>query len=153
MEILTGNAVCSGLAMAEAVILDAEDYRIPYREVAPERTEDELALFEDARSASIDELQHIKERVGAAQGHDAADVFSWHIGVLNDTPIRGAIEELIRTRHHSAAYATSTVMRAQQRRFAHMADKVLAERIRDLHDIERRLLRHILGHAAEDLDH
>lgn len=153
MEILTGNTVCSGLAMAEAVLLDAEDYRIPYREVAPERLEDELALFEDARSASIDELQHIKEQVGEAQGHDVADVFSWHIGVLNDTPIRGAIEELIRNRHYSAAYATSTVMRGQQRRFAHMPDPVLAERIRDLHDIERRLLRHILGHAAEDLDH
>ena len=36
MEILQGISVSPGVAIGEAVILDAEDYRIPYRTVTRE---------------------------------------------------------------------------------------------------------------------
>ncbi|MGB2984683.1 MAG: phosphoenolpyruvate--protein phosphotransferase, partial [Phycisphaerae bacterium] len=80
-------------------------------------------------------------------------VFEWHIGVLNDKRLRNSIESLIHEKHAAAAYATSTVMRNYQRRFMRMSDPLLAERIHDVQDIERRLLRSILGEAREDLAH
>ena len=80
-------------------------------------------------------------------------MFNWHIGVLQDPPLRRDIAALIREKQYSAAYATSTVMRTQQRRFLQMTDPLLAERIRDVQDIERRLLRNLLGASGEDLAH
>lgn len=91
--------------------------------------------------------------MAARAGRDTAAVFRWHIGVLTDARLRGEIESLIKKKRHSAAYATSTVMRHQQQRFLQMSDPLLAERVRDVQDIERRLLRHILGEAREDLAH
>jgi phosphotransferase system enzyme I (PtsI) len=86
-------------------------------------------------------------------GRDAANVFLWHVGVLRDERLRQSIESLIDEQSAAAAYATSVVMRNYQRRFMQMKDPLLVERIRDVQDIERRLLKHILGEAREDLAH
>ena len=153
MEILTGTAVCSGVAIAEAVVLEAEDFRIPQRIVARKEVAGQLEILSTAVADALAELQRQYEDLTTQTGRDAADVFRWHIGVLKDVRLRGEIESLVKQKRHSAAYATSTVMRKQQRRFMQMADPLLAERIRDVQDIERRLLRHILGAKREDLLH
>src|SRR5262245_19069068 len=111
MEILTGHTVSSGIVIAEAVLLDAEDYRIPYRTIDPSQVDDELSKLETARSLSVEELLTIKDQVATHQGQDAADVFSWHIGVISDASVISAVEGLIRGKSYSASYATSAVMR------------------------------------------
>jgi phosphotransferase system enzyme I (PtsI) len=153
MEIVQGVTVAPGVAIAEAVVFDAEEYRIPYRHVSKAEVRRELDLLDRALESSVAELTEQKESVAAQLGHDAADVFNWHIGVLRDPPIQRAIEQLIRKHLHSAAYASSCVMRSHQRRFLQMSNPLLAERIRDVRDIERRLVRHILGESREDLAH
>ena len=151
MEILTGAAVCAGVAVAEAVVLEAEDYRIPQRTVAASAVDGELGALDRALEAAVSELQRQCDELAARSGKDAAEVFRWHIGVLQDRRLRGDIEALLRKKRSSAAYATSTVMRNQQRRFMQMSNPLLAERIRDVQDIERRLLRLILGEFADEL--
>jgi phosphotransferase system enzyme I (PtsI) len=153
MEILRGISVAPGVAMGECVVLDAEDYRIPYRTVAPERLADELQTLDQAFGQSMAELEKQADWLNVNLGSDAANVFEWHMGVLKDARLRQGIESQIREKNASAAYATSTVMRNYQRRFMQMRDPLLVERIRDVQDIERRLLRNILGEQREDLAH
>jgi len=145
--------VTPGIAIGEAVILDAEDYRIPYRSVAEDQVGAELARLQNAFTQSLEELAKQSEWLRANLGRDAANVFDWHVGVLNDEQLRKSIEGLIEQQHAAAAYAASTVMRNYQRRFMKMKDPLLVERIRDVQDIERRLLRNILGESREDLAH
>ena len=153
MEILRGITVAPGVAIGEAVVLEAEEYRIPYRTVVPDAVPDELARLDSAFAASIEELGKQAEWLNTHLGRDAANVFDWHVGVLNDERLRSSIESLIREKQAAAAYAASTVMRNYQRRFMQMSDPLLVERIRDVQDIERRLLRHILGESREDFTH
>ena len=153
MEILRGIAVTPGVSIGEAVILDAEDYRIPYRSVAEDQVGAELDRLKNAFTQSLEELEKQTEWLRSNLGRDAANVFDWHVGVLNDEQLRKSIEGLIEQQHAAAAYAASTVMRNYQRRFMQMKDPLLVERIRDVQDIERRLLRNILGESREDLAH
>ncbi len=153
MEILRGISVASGVAVGEAVILEAEDYRIPYRTVPADHVEAELNQLDEAFAKSIEEVSQQATWLGAHLGQDTAKVFDWHVGVLKDRQLRKSIEELIQNNHAAAAYATSTIMRNYQRRFMRMTDPLLVERMRDVQDIERRLLRHILGEDREDLSH
>lgn len=153
MDILTGIAVCPGVAIAEAVVLNTEEYRIPRRSIDASEIKSQLRILEEAFSKSVDEIRAQIDQVANRLGHDAGDVFTWHIGVLQDPQIHRAIENLISDRKHSAAYAVSTIMRNYQRRFMQMSDPLLAERIRDVQDIERRLLRNVLGESREDLEH
>jgi len=153
MEILRGISVSPGIIISEAVVLDAEDYRIPARTVPADQIEHDLNLLETAFARSIDELTAQKEQFNASLGRDAAEIFAWHLGVLRSSQLEEQIAERVRTRHYSAAYATSIVMRSYLAKFRKVDDPVLAERVRDVQDIERRLLRHILGAAREDLRH
>jgi len=153
MEILRGTSVAPGAVIGEAVILEAEEYRIPYRTVAADRVDDELKLLAEAIRNSIEELGKQAEWLNTHLGRDAANIFDWHVGVLKDERLRSQIETLIREKHAATAHATSVVMRNYQRRFLQMNDPLLVERIRDVQDIERRLLRHILGESREDLTH
>ncbi|RJP40647.1 MAG: phosphoenolpyruvate--protein phosphotransferase [Phycisphaerales bacterium] len=153
MEILRGISVTAGVAIGEAVILDAEEYRIPHRTVPEQAAEREVERLRAAIAVSIEELERQAQWMNTHFGRDAANVFTWHVGVLSDSKLQGGIESLIVDKAYSAAYATSTVMRSYQRRFLQMSDPLLVERIRDVQDIERRLLRNILGDAREDLAH
>ncbi len=153
MDILRGIAVTPGVAIGEAVILEAADYRIPYRTVAADAVAGELSRLDAAIEKSIDGITEQAEWLNANLGRDAARVFDWHVGVLKDEQLRTNIETMIREQRVSAAYAVSTVMRNYQRRFMQMSDPLLVERIRDVQDIEKRLLRHTLGDEAEDLAH
>ncbi len=47
MEILRGISVAPGIAIGEAVILDAEDYRIPFRTVPGHQVDQELKILDD----------------------------------------------------------------------------------------------------------
>ncbi len=151
MEILRGISVAPGVAIGEAVVLEAEEYRIPFRTVVEGDVPAELECLDRAFSKSIEELKEQSAWLNTHLGRDAANVFEWHIGVLGDEQLRSGIESQIRERRASAAYAASTVMRNYQRRFMQMTDPLLVERIRDVQDIERRLLRCILGEGREDL--
>ncbi len=153
MDIIRGISVAPGVAIGEVVVLDAEDYRIPFRTVGPENVAAELTRLADAFAKSISELEKQAQWLSANLGKDAANVFEWHIGVLKDQRLRKSIEEQIRNKNAAAAYAASTVMRNYQRRFKQMSDPLLVERIRDVQDIERRLLRNVLGESREDLAH
>ncbi|MEE9294472.1 MAG: phosphoenolpyruvate--protein phosphotransferase [Phycisphaerae bacterium] len=153
MEKLTGIAVSPGIAIAEAVVLDAEELRIPRRMVDAEAVGGEIALLDQAIASSIEDLQRQRSSVRERLGEAAAAVLNWHIGVLEDRSHRDSIVSLIEDKHYSAPYATSTVMRGQQRRFMAMSDPLLAERMRDVQDIERRLLRNLLGASGEDMAH
>ncbi len=153
MEIFRGISVSPGVAIGEAVVLEAEEYRIPYRVVPACDVPQELERYLDAHKASILEIEEQSAHLRAHLGRDAANVFDWHVGVLKDESLNDHIAGLIKEKHAAAAYAVSTVMRSYQRRFMQMSDPLLVERIRDVQDIERRLLRHILGESREDLAH
>ncbi len=153
MEIFTGIAVSPGVAIAEVVVFDAEELRIPQRSVAKVEIDSEVIRLDEAITRSVADLDVQHATVREELGHDVADVFSWHKGVLQDKGLRRNMVKLIEERCYSAAYAACTVMRNQQRRFMQMSDPLLAERIRDVQDIERRLLRNILGASGEDLAH
>ena len=153
MKVLTGIAVSPGVAIAEAFVVDAEELRIPRRNVSAREAKREEEKLDDAIEQSVTELTKQRQEIADRMGQDVADVFNWHIGVLKDERFRREVRELITKKHYSAAYATSTVMRNTQRRFLQMTDPLLSERIRDVQDIERRLLRNILGAAGEDLAH
>src|SRR6185369_13720050 len=77
----------------------------------------------------------------------------FHIGVLNDKDLHKQIIAEIEKNRWTAEYAVSTVMRRYANRLAALPDKYFSERIKDIHDIERRILRHLVGQKREDLSH
>jgi phosphotransferase system enzyme I (PtsI) len=153
MEIKKGIAVSPGVAIAGAVVLEAEEFRIRRKNVPPAEVPEELARLEQGFRDSLAEIQTLRDNMARQLGQDIASIFDFHAGVLSQVKLREQIANSIQQRNYSAAYATREVLRGYQRRFLNMGDELLRDRVRDIRDIERRLLRHLSGQSAEDLTH
>jgi len=151
MEIKKGIAVSPGVVIANAVVLDSGEYRIPYRNVPAEQVEAELEKLRKAFEDSITELNSLRDATAEQLGRDIASIFDFHYGVLTQGRLREQIAQLIRNQNYSAAFAVREALRGYQRRFLKMQDQLLRERYKDVRDIERRLLRNLIGQEHEDL--
>jgi phosphoenolpyruvate-protein phosphotransferase (PTS system enzyme I) len=151
MEIKKGIGVSPGVVICTAVVLDAEDLVIPKRQVPPEGVEAEVARFTRAVEETVADLTRLRDDIVAKQGRDIAGIFDFHIGILRDKSVVDQVLKEIRANRSSAEYAVSTVMRKYAGVFSAMADRYLSERVKDVHDVERQLLRRLIGAKRHDL--
>ncbi|HSW44647.1 MAG TPA: phosphoenolpyruvate--protein phosphotransferase [Phycisphaerae bacterium] len=151
MEIKKGIAVSHGVAIGVVFALDAEEYHIPQSRVAPEQIATELERLTAGFEDSLVEVNALRDNTARQLGQDVASIFDFHHGVLSQAHLREQIAGLIRDRSYAAAYAVREVLRRYQRRFLSMQDELLRERVRDIRDIERRLLRRLCGKGVQAL--
>lgn len=153
MKKLKGIAVSPGVAIGEALVMDTEGFRIPRRFVARDAVVDELERLEKAIAVASAEIAQHRDTVSAELGEKYGAIFEAHLQMLQDARLRGELEELIRHRHYSAEYAVSQILRRYAQVFQRLEGSSLAERAYDIFDIERRLLRHLLGRRREGIAH
>jgi phosphotransferase system enzyme I (PtsI) len=151
MERLQGIAVSPGIAIGEALVLDNEGFRIPRRFLPRDAVEEELSRLEGAFEAAVAEVEHSRQQVAAQLGDEYAAIFSAHIQMLRDKRLHEEIEEMIRKRHYSPEYSVSRALRRYAKVFQSLEGQYMAERANDIFDIEKRLLRNLLGRAREEL--
>jgi phosphotransferase system enzyme I (PtsI) len=153
MEIKKGIGVSPGVVIGTAIVLDAEDVVVPRREAAVGDEQAELERVHRAVDESEKELEELRDNLAKTHGQEISGIFNFHIGVLNDKDLHKQIIGEIEKNHWTAEYAISVVMRRYANRLAALPDKYFSERVKDIHDIERRILRHLVGQKREDLSH
>jgi len=153
MQKLQGIAVSPGVAIGEALVMDNEGFRIPRRFVARDAVVDEMERLDKAVAAAAAELVHHRETVSAELGEKYGAIFEAHLQMLQDSRLRSELEEMIRQRHYSPEYAVSRTLRRYAQVFQRLESSYLAERASDIFDIEKRLLRHLLGRRREGISH
>ncbi|MCH2113535.1 MAG: phosphoenolpyruvate--protein phosphotransferase [Pirellulales bacterium] len=151
MERLQGIAVSPGIAIGEALVLDNEGFRIPRRFLPRDAVEEELIRLNGAFEAAIAEVEHNRQQVADQLGDEYAAIFSAHLQMLRDRRLHEEIEEMICGRHYSPEYAVSRALRRYAKVFQSLEGNYMAERANDIFDIEKRLLRNLLGRAREEL--
>jgi phosphotransferase system enzyme I (PtsI) len=153
MEIKKGIGVSPGVVISTAIVLDAEDLLIPKRHVEEGQVAGEVDRFDAAINKSQGELTVLRDEVTQLHGKDIAGIFDFHLGLLRDRSLINQITTEIKTQKTTAEYAVSVVMRRYAATFASMKDRYFSERVKDVYDIEHRLLRHLIGQKHEDLAH
>ncbi len=151
MQKLQGIAVSPGVAIGEALVMDNEGFRIPRRFVARDTVEGELERLGKAIGAAGKEISHNRDAVSQELGHKYGAIFEAHLQMLNDAQLRNELEEMIRERHYSPEYAVSRTLRRYAQVFQKLESRYLAERANDIFDIEKRLLRNLLGLRREGI--
>ena len=153
MEIKKGIGVSPGVVISTAVVLDAEDVLIPRRSIDPSAIPAETQRLGNAIAESVVELTKLRDSTTAEHGKQIGQIFDFHLGVLRDRTLTDQILAEIAQSHTTAEYAVSVVMRRQANKFLQMSNSYLAERVKDIHDLERRLLRSLVGNRRQDLGH
>jgi phosphotransferase system enzyme I (PtsI) len=152
MEIKKGIAVSPGISIAESLIIDSEDYRIPRRSIKPSQRILEIQRTRNAFRDAIGELTNLDSERDRTEGK-IKDIFAVHIRFLHDRKLRKKITDLIQSDLVTAEYAVSAVLREIAAHFAKIEDAYISERAADIYDIERRLLKQLLGKKRRDIEH
>jgi phosphotransferase system enzyme I (PtsI) len=153
MEIIKGIGVSPGVVICPAVVLDAEDLVIPRRGIEASAVDAEVARLDEGIAAARAQLEQLRDQLTTSHGTDIASIFDFHAGLLKDKSLLNQIISEIRTHRSNAEYAVSVSMRKLAGTFLQMKDSYLAERVKDIYDIEKRLLRNLIGKKHEDLAH
>jgi len=153
MEIKKGIAVSPGIAIAKSLIIDSEDYRIPRRLIKAPQRMTEIQRVRNAFKDAIGELTQLEAVQDQTEGGKIKDIFAVHLRYLHDRSLRKRITDLVHSELVTAEYAVSTTMRWIASHFTKVKDAYMSERATDIYDIERRLLRQLLGKKREDVEH
>ena len=153
MEIKKGIAVSPGISIAKLLIIDSEDYRIPRRSIMPSQRMAEIQRVRDAFRAAIDQLSKLEAAEDDADGGKIKDIFAVHLRFLHDRSLRKRITDLLQSKLVTAEYAVSVTLREIASHFTKVKDSYISERAADIYDIERRLLKQLLGGKREDVEH
>ena len=152
MKTKEGIAVSPGVAIAPAAVVDAEEFDIPERHMSPEMAQGEIARLRKAVSVSKTDIRALQKRTGEQIGKETASIFDFHLGLLKDKVLLKKFIDTIMEDHVTSEYAVAAVLRSYAREFLDMP-QYLAERVKDVYDIEKRLLRNLVGQSRQTLQH
>src|SRR5438445_5731760 len=153
MEIKRGIPVSPGVAIGSALVLDTELFRIPHRSIGQDGVKEEVARLHQALSAAAAEAREHQEAITEKLGRQYGAIFGAHALMIEDATLAGEIEGLIRDHGHAAEYAVSRVMRRHAKALESLNQGNFAGRASDLFDMEKRILRKLLGHRREQIQH
>ena len=146
-----GIGVSPGVAVAQVVIIDNEEFEIPERHVPVDHAQNEMDRLQQAIKVSKQEILDLQNRTVERIGKEAASIFDFHLGLLADKVLYQKFHDTIVAGHVTAEFAVASVLRGYAKEFLAMPE-YLADRVKDVYDIEKRLLRNLTGQQRQTLN-
>ena len=145
---LQGIAVSPGVTIGEALVLDSEGFRIPRRFVERSAVDTELERLKHAVAETAREIERNRDAVRAELGEQYAAIFQAHLAMLHDDRLQEELVSAVRDRNWWPEYAVSRTLRRYAKVFQSL-DNHISQRAHDIYDIEKSLLRNLLGQRRE----
>ena len=151
MILLRGIPASPGVAIGKALLFDSEEILVPRRAITEEQIPLEILRFEEALIQTRHQILGIQKRLNEEMGQEHADIFNAHLLVLEDPVLREEILTGLKTQHLNVESIFNEVIRRHLRAFARTEDEYLRDRIADIEDVRKRILRNLLGRHPEIL--
>jgi phosphotransferase system enzyme I (PtsI) len=145
-----GIPVAQGIAHFPALVHFAEEEEILPESISKDEVPAEIARFEAALIATRIELLEIQQKISSAIGAHDASIFDAHLLVVED---RTLIDEVLRGLERDQLcieYIFQEVARKYCKTLEAIDDPYLRERVVDIEDVARRVIRHLLGKAPQN---
>ncbi len=146
-----GIPVSPGVALFKAVVLDNEDRAVPRRSIPTALVDHHLRRVDKALEESIRQITKVREQTAATLGEELAKIFSFHLGMLADPALTEQFRNKVRTERVTAEFAVFSVMSDLARTFLAHQDRYFRDRVSDIYDLKRRLLRQLIATGRNDL--
>ncbi len=148
--VLKGIPAAPGITIGKVFLFGREQYAIPRRNIRDEQVQSEIKRFKDALIQTKGELIEIKKRISDEMSAEHGEIFSAHLLVIDDTMLIEEVISKLKKEKLSIEYIFQDVLKKYIRVFSEMDDEYLKERISDINDVGRRILRNLIG-AKEDI--
>ena len=150
--ILTGIPAAGGISIGRAYLLDSEEFVIPRRKIKPDEVDSEISRFNKCLIQTRRELLEIKNKILDEMGFEHAEIFSAHLLVIEDPILINDVISRIEKERLAAESVFLDVMKKYINVLSKTNDEYLRERVSDINDVGKRVLRNLLGAKKETLE-
>jgi phosphotransferase system enzyme I (PtsI) len=151
MEIRRGIGVSAGYAIGEALVLDREEYRISRRTISASEVDGEIVRFAKAVQAAVTEIRTQLAAMSKKVRDVAGSILEAQVAMLQDPHLAEEIAGEIRKNFHTADYAASRTLKRKIKLLEDSGAEGFAKRVlSDFVDLEKSLLRHLVGARKDD---
>ena len=143
MITLTGKSVFGGVEIGKIAFYKRNNQQVKRWRV--EDTEAEVARFEVAKAAAVEQLQGLYEKAMKDVGEENAMIFEIHQMMLEDLDYLESIIHIITNQQVNAEYAVATTADNFAAMFSAMDDAYMQGRAADVKDVSERILNILSG--------
>jgi phosphotransferase system enzyme I (PtsI) len=148
---LKGIAAASGISIGVAYKIGKEELVVPRHEITEKDIPLEIQLFEEALIKTRREIIELQKRIGSEMGKDEAQIFDAHLLVLEDRMLIEEVISRLKSDKLNVAFIFHEVLKKYVSVFSKIEDEYLKERIADINDVGKRVLRNLLGKEKKGL--
>ena len=138
MQVYSGKSVFGGIAIGKISVYRKNEQQL--KRVRTEDTKGELARYEAAKAAAIEQLQELYQKALKEVGEANAVIFEIHQMMLDDGDYNESVENIIETQKINAEYAVAVTGDNFAQMFRAMDDDYMRERAADVKDVSERVL-------------
>lgn len=146
-----GIPVSPGVARAPVVLHWHDDEEIVARKISADEIPAEISRFESALIATRAELLELQQKLAHAIGASDASIFDAHLLVVEDRTLIDEVLKTLTTEHWNVEYAFQSVADRYCQSLESIEDPYLSERVVDIQDVARRVIRNLLGKRVAEL--
>jgi phosphotransferase system enzyme I (PtsI) len=147
-----GIAASPGIGIGPIVRFEREELKPGDGTIAPGEADAEIARFHAALAASHRDLESIRNGIAAELGEHEALIYDAHLMMLDDPDLAAHVERAVRRELRTAGQCFRSYMSLLAARLEKVDNEYLRERRADVLDVERRVLRHLLGGGSRLLE-
>ncbi|MDD5653185.1 MAG: phosphoenolpyruvate--protein phosphotransferase [Candidatus Omnitrophica bacterium] len=140
-----GIAAASGISIGPAYKMGKEEFTVPKQEIGDADIPLQIQIFEEALIKTRREIIDLQKRIATEMGQEEAQIFDAHLLVLEDRMLIEEVISRLKKEHLSVAFIFSEVLKKYIEVFSKIEDEYLKERIADINDVGKRILRNLLG--------
>jgi len=142
---LKGIAAASGISIGVAHKIGREEYIVPEHSITDAEIPLQIQIFEEALIKTRREIIELQKRISSEMGQDEAQIFDAHLLVLEDRMLIEEVISRLKKDRLNVAFIFQEVLKKYVSVFSKIEDEYLKERIADINDVGKRILRNLLG--------
>jgi len=149
---LKGIGAASGISIGAAYKLGKEEFVVLPESITWENIPLQIQLFEEALIKTRREIIELQKKISSDMGQEEAQIFDAHLLVLEDRMLIEEVISRLKKEQLNVAYIFSEVLKKYISVFLKIEDEYLKERIADINDVGKRILRNLLGKEKKGLE-
>src|SRR4030066_98420 len=150
-KFIQGIGASPGIVVGKAYLVERFKVRLPQKQIASVRVEEEVKRFLSAIQESQDQLTEIKEKILDPEVRKHSFILDVHSMILNDEMLLQDTLDTIRKEKVNTEWALDLTLEKLDTAFKAIEDEYLRERRSDLHYVAARIFRNLLGKKHDDI--
>jgi phosphotransferase system enzyme I (PtsI) len=141
---LKGIAVSGGVGIGVALVLSRDQLSVPKKKIDHDEISREIYRLEEALIETRKEISDLQRKISQEIGFDHGRIFEAHYLVLEDRVLIEDVIKQIKNKRVNVEYAFAQSIKKYIDTLLKLNDEYLRERVIDIEDISRRVLRAML---------